>query len=161
MKTKIIVSAILLAGLLSACEKDTPVVTPAPVDIVVAAPVEAETPSRFDIYAEVGLSADLSHLSDRQRQMIGLLIDAAKITDDIFWQQVWGDKDELLSSIEDPKMKSFALYNYGPWDRLAADQPFIESYGPRPPGARFYPEDMSKQEFEAWQQDGKDEQYSI
>ena len=166
MKTKFIVSAFLLAGLLSACEKDTPVVsaTPpdaAPVETPVATPVEAETPSRFDIYAEVGLTTDLSHLSDNQRQMIGLLIDAGKITDDIFWQQVWGHKDELLDSIEDTKTRRFALYNYGPWDRLAADQAFIESYGPRPPGARFYPEDMSKQEFEAWQQEGKDEQYSI
>jgi len=166
MNTKIIVSAFLLAGLLSACEKDTPAVSAAPqetatVEAPAAAPLEAETPSRFDIYAEVGLTTDLSHLSDNQRKMIGLLIDAGKITDDIFWQQVWGDKDELLDSIEDTKMRRFAMYNYGPWDRLAADQPFIESYGPRPPGARFYPEDMSKQEFEAWQQDGKDEQYSI
>jgi hypothetical protein len=158
MKIKILVSSILLASLLGACEKDTPVVSAAPHE---TAPVEAETPSRFDIYAEVGLSADLSHLSDNQRQMIGLLIDAGKITDDIFWQQVWGDKDELLDSIEDTKMKRFAYINYGPWDRLAADQPFIESYGPRPPGARFYPEDMTKAEFEAWQQEGKDEHYSI
>ena len=166
MKTKIFVSAILLAGLLSACEKDQqvtsvePVTTPA-ADEAVSAPVEAESPSRFDIYADVGLVTDLSHLSDQQKQMIGLLIDAGKITDDIFWQQVWGDKDALLDSIDDPKMKRFAFYNYGPWDRLAADQPFIESHGPRPPGARFYPEDMSKAEFEAWQQEGKDEQYSI
>ena len=166
MNTKIIVSAFLLSGLLSACEKEAPVVSEAPqetapVETPVAAPVEAEAPSRFDIYAEVGLTTDLSHLSDNQRQMIGLLIDAAKITDDIFWQQVWGDKDELLSSIEDPKKRRFAMYNYGPWDRLAADQPFIESYGPRPPGARFYPEDMSKEEFEAWEQEGKDGLYSI
>ena len=163
MKTKLIVSAILLASLLSACEKDQPVtaVKPAEEAPVVSTPVEAEKPSRFDIYTEVGLTTDLSHLSDNQKQMIGLLIDAAKITDDIFWQQVWGDKDELLNSIDDPKMKRFAFYNYGPWDRLAADQSFIESHGPRPKGARFYPEDMSKTEFEAWQQEGKDEQYSI
>ena len=166
MKTKIFVSAILLAGLLTACEKDTPVVSvapaeTAPAETAVTAPVETETPSRFDIYAEVGLTTDLSQLSDNQRQMIGLLIDAAKITDTIFWQQVWGDKDELLDSIDDDKMRRFAFYNYGPWDRLAADQPFIESYGPRPPGARFYPEDMTKAEFESWQQEGKDEQYSI
>ena len=166
MKTKLIVSAILLAGLLSACQKDeqTASVEPAvqaPAASDVSAPIEAETPSRFDIYAEVGLVADLSHLTDNQRKMISLLIDAGKITDDIFWQQVWGDKDALLDSIDDPKMKRFASYNYGPWDRLAADQPFIESYGPRPPGARFYPEDMSKAEFEAWQQEGKDEQYSL
>jgi hypothetical protein len=160
----------LLAGLLAACEKDTPVasVVPAataPVESAVAQPVvqpvETQSPSRFDIYAEVNLKTDLSHLSERQRQMIGLLIDAGKITDDIFWQQVWGDKDELLNGIDDPKMKRFAMVNYGPWDRLAADQPFIESYGPRPPGARFYPEDMSKAEFEAWQQDGKKGEYSI
>jgi hypothetical protein len=90
-----------------------------------------------------------------------LLIDAGKITDDIFWLQVWGDKDELLNSIEDPKARRFAFYNYGPWDRLAADQSFIESHGPRPPGARFYPQDMSKDEFETWQQEGKDGQYSV
>ena len=108
MKTNILVSAILLAGLLTACEKDAPVVSEAPVETapvetVAAEPVEAETPSRFDIYAEVGLTTDLSQLSDNQRQMIGLLIDAAKITDNIFWQQVWGDKDELLNSIDDAR----------------------------------------------------------
>ena len=166
MKTKLIVSAVLLASLLSACQKDeqtaaVELVTQTPATTAVATPAEAEKPSRFDIYADVGLTTDLGHLSDKQKQMIGLLIDAGKITDDIFWQQVWGDKEALLNSIEDPKTKQFAYYNYGPWDRLAADQPFIESHGPRPPGARFYPEDMSKAEFEAWQQEGKDEQYSI
>lgn len=166
MRTRNFIAAILLAGMLSACEKDSPVATTAPAETEPVAPVVTEAdatepPSRFDIYAEVTLTADLSHLSDRQRQMVSLLIDAAKITDDIFWQQVWGDKDALLDSIQDPKMKRFAEYNYGPWDRLAGDQPFIESYGPRPPGARFYPQDMSKAEFDAWQQDGKKGEYSM
>ncbi|NNK97689.1 MAG: Zn-dependent hydrolase [Xanthomonadales bacterium] len=166
MKTKFIVSAILLAGLLAGCEKDQQAdmsqsVEQMPMEPMVEAPAAAEEPSRFDIYADVGLTADLSHLTDNQREMIGLLIEAGKITDDIFWQQVWGDKDELLNSIEDPKAKQFAFYNYGPWDRLAGDQPFIESYGPRPPGARFYPEDMTRSEFEEWQQEGKDGLYSL
>ncbi|MCW8925240.1 MAG: Zn-dependent hydrolase [Xanthomonadales bacterium] len=166
MRTKIIITVFLLAGLLSACEKDTQTaaVEPAeqtPASVVGAAATAATENPRFDIYADVRLTTDLSHLSDKQRQMIGLLIEAGKITDDIFWQQVWGDRDELLNSIEDPKARRFAIYNYGPWDRLAADQPFIESYGPRPPGARFYPEDMSKEEFQSWQQEGKDGLYSI
>jgi len=166
MRTRNFIAAILLAVMLSACEKDSPVATTAPADTAPVAPTiteadATEPPSRFDIYAEVTLTADLSHLSDRQKQMVGLLIDAAKITDDVFWQQVWGDKDALLDSIQDPKMKRFAEYNYGPWDRLAGDQPFIESYGPRPPGARFYPQDMSKAEFDAWQQDGKTGEYSL
>jgi hypothetical protein len=166
MKTKFIVSAILLAGLLAGCEKDQQAdisesVEQMPMEPMAEAPAAAEEPSRFDIYADVGLTADLSHLTDNQREMIGLLIEAGKITDDIFWQQVWGDKDELLNSIDDPKAKQFAFYNYGPWDRLAGDQPFIESYGPRPPGARFYPEDMTRSEFEEWQQEGKDGLYSL
>jgi len=166
MRTTNLITAILLAGMLSACEKDSPVATTAPAETApdtptVAEPAASESPSRFDIYAEVTLTADLSQLSERQKQMVSLLIDAAKITDDIFWQQVWGDKDALLDSIQDPKMKRFAEYNYGPWDRLAGDQPFIEGYGPRPPGARFYPQDMSKAEFDAWQQDGKTGEYSM
>ena len=166
MRTRNFIAVILLAGMLSACEKNNPAATSAPPETAPAAPPVAEpaateSPSRFDIYAEVTLTADLSNLSERQKQMVGLLIDAAKITDDIFWQQVWGDKDALLDSIQDPKMKRFAEYNYGPWDRLAGDQPFIESYGPRPPGARFYPQDMSKAEFDAWQQDGKTGEYSL
>jgi len=166
MKIHSFVTAIALASLLSACENDhqqnaSEVTVSTPEISADSAPVETEQASRFDIYADVGLTTDLGHLSDNQKQMVGLLIDAAKITDEIFWLQVWGDKDELLDSIDDPKAKQFAIYNYGPWDRLAADQPFLESHGPRPAGARFYPEDMSKEEFEAWQQDGKDEQYSI
>ena len=167
MKIKLFVSAILLASLLAACEKEQeavvakPVETRDPVESAVAALVRADRPSRFDIYAEVTLTTDISHMSERQKQMIGLLIEAGKITDDIFWQQVWGDKDSLLNSIKNLKARRFAFYNYGPWDRLAADQPFIEGYGRRPPGARFYPEDMSKAEFEAWEQEGKDGQYSL
>jgi hypothetical protein len=171
MKIHLFATAALLASLLSACDKDDKIAATnaeqtAPETTTDSAPletahVESEKPSRFDIYADVGLTTDLSHLSDNQKQMVGLLIDAAKITDDIFWLQVWGDRDGLLNSIDDPKAKQFAIYNYGPWYRLAADQSFLESHGPRPPGARFYPEDMSKEEFEAWQQEGKDEQYSI
>ena len=101
-------------------------------------PADAD-PSRLDIYAKVKLTADLSHLSDNQRQMIGLLIDAGKITDDIFWKQVWGDRESLLADIEDEKIKRFARYNYGPWDRLAEDKPFISQYGARPPRGTFLP----------------------
>ncbi len=164
MKATHIIPVLLLASLLTACGKSEPTTaadTTKQVPVATAPQSETARPSRFEIYSEVRLNADLSHLSENQKQMIGLLIDAGKITDDIFWQQVWGDKDALLNSIEAPLARRFALYNYGPWDRLAADQPFIESAGPRPPGVRFYPQDMTKAEFEAWQQDGKDGQYTI
>ena len=126
MKTNLFVSACLLTGLLTACDQEDKQVsvqvsaTVPPVTVTVA-PVEAEKPSRFDIYSEVRLSTDLSHLSENQKEMVGLLIDAGEITNEIFWLQVWGDKEELLNGIEDPKARRFAFYNYGPWDRLAAD----------------------------------------
>ncbi len=125
--------------------------------------VEQARPSnpRFDIYSEVALTADLSSLSDNQKKMIGLLIDAAVITDELFWLQVWGDKEALLGSIKDSKTRQFAEYNYGPWDRLDADKPFIVEFGPRPAGAAYYPQDMTKAEFEQWQQAGKDGLYSL
>ena len=127
----------------------------------VSSPAEQTRPSRLDIYAEVELNPSLDGLSDNQKNMIGLLIDAGKITDDLFWKQVWGDPSTLLESITDPKVKRFAQYNYGPWDRLDSDKPFIDGHGERPKGVQYYPADMSKDEFEAWQQEGKDGLYSL
>ena len=162
MKTLVLLPVVLLLCSLTACEQKppAPAVTEQASEVTRVAPA-TDQPSRFDIYSQVTLSADLSHLSEQQRKMIGLLIDAGEITNEIFWKQVWGDKEQLLNSIDDPKAKQFAFYNYGPWDRLDGDKSFIESYGPRPAGARFYPADMTKAEFEAWQQDGKDGLYSI
>ena len=82
---------------------------------------------RPDIYAEFVLTADLGHLSDNQRQMIGVLIEASEIMDDLFWRQAYGDGyEEWLDSIGIDEVRRFAELNYGPWDRLADEAPFIE-----------------------------------
>ena len=118
-------------------------------------------PSRFEIYATVRLNADLTSLRDAQKQMIPILIDASKIMDELFWLQAYGEKEPLLASIDDPAVRRFADINYGPWDRLAAEQPFIEGAGPKSLGAQFYPQNMSKEEFEAWDQEGKHGLYTL
>jgi hypothetical protein len=100
-------------------------------------------------FTPVELTADLSGLSENERAMIPLLIEAAEAMDDIFWMQAYGDRDELLATITEPAARRYAEINYGPWDRLDADRPFLDGYGPKPLGARFYPEDMKKEEFEA------------
>ncbi|WP_231730949.1 dipeptidyl-peptidase 3 family protein [Lacimicrobium alkaliphilum] len=105
--------------------------------------------SRLDIYHPVSLTADLSSLTDNQREMLGVLIDASEIMDDLFWQQAFdGDKQEFLSSIQDEKIRQFADINYGPWDRLNADKPFLAGFEEKSAGAEFYPKDMTKAEFE-------------
>jgi len=117
---------------------------------------------RPDIYAEFTLTADLSNLTDDQREMIGVLIAAAEIMDDLFWRQAYGDGYEAwLVSAGVDEAGRFADLNYGPWDRLDDEKPFIEGVGPKPLGANFYPPDMTREEFEAAYLPGKNGQYSL
>ncbi len=108
-------------------------------------------PSEFTKYALVKLTADMSHLSDNQRQMIYILLDAARQMDAAFWKQAYGDRTELLKKLQKQGIGyvSFANVNYGAWDRLQGDRPFFKGFGPKPLGANFYPADMTKKEFNA------------
>lgn len=99
-------------------------------------------------YATVKLTADLSAFDAKQKKMIALLVEAADSMNAIYWQQAWGDKDALLQKVGDPATREFAEINYGPWDRLDNDRPFVDGIGARPAGAQFYPADMTKAEFE-------------
>ena len=104
--------------------------------------------ARLNIYQKVSLTADLSHFSQAQRDMLKLLIEASSIMDDLFWRQAFGDdKQGFLASIKDPKVREFAKINYGPWDRLAGDSVFLSDTAEKPLGAQFYPTDMTKAEF--------------
>ena len=124
---------------------------PAPT-ISVAAPAAVETAAQvqqhLSDYATVKLTADLSAFDAKQKQMIVLLVQAADSMNALYWKQAWGDKDALLAKIADPATREFAEINYGPWDRLDNDKPFVDGVGARPAGAQFYPADMSKAEFE-------------
>ena len=104
--------------------------------------------SRLAQYATFRLSADLGKLTEQERAMIPLLIEAARQMDEIFWLQAYGEKDELLASLPDPETRRLVEINYGPWDRLGNNQPLISGIDPKPDGANFYPPDMTKDEFE-------------
>jgi len=122
----------------------------------------ADAQSRLDIYYPMDLTADLSHLSDRQRHVVELLIEASEIMDDLFWQQAYGaSAGSLLGRIDDERVKKFAEINYGPWDRLNNDKPFLTGFGEKPAGANFYPADMTKEEFEAADFEGKIDLYTL
>jgi hypothetical protein len=143
-------SLVVLAMLASGCSDksaDPKVESATEKQVVTQKPAPVEQNPRFGIYKKVKLTSDLSHLSQNQRKMIGLLIDASKIMDELYWQQAYGDKQQLLNSISDEKARQFADINYGPWDRLAGDQSFLSEFSEKPLGANFYPADMTKQEF--------------
>lgn len=103
---------------------------------------------RLPIYAKVKLSTDLSKLTDDERQVLPLLIKAAQIMDDLFWKQAYPQKDSLLAAVKDEKIREFIKINYGPWDRLNNNKPFVAGIGPKPLGSGFYPENMKKEELE-------------
>ena len=140
--TKLATGLLIATSLLSACGENNVSQSPAPTLL-------AEAKSRLDIYKPVTLTADLSHLSENQKQMIVLLIEASDIIDELFWQQAFGqDKETFLTSIKDEKVREFARINYGPWDRLDGDKPFLTGVTAKSPGAEFYPSDITKEEFE-------------
>lgn len=121
----------------------------------------AEAEQRLDIYTPYQLKTDLSHLSDDQKKMVSLLIDASEIMDNLFWRQAFpGNKESLLSSVEGD-VREFTAINYGPWDRLNNNKPFLTGFEEKPEGANFYPADMSKTEFENSNLADKDSLYTL
>ncbi|WP_345295576.1 dipeptidyl-peptidase 3 family protein [Luteimonas vadosa] len=153
--------ALTLAGGLVACQQKAPTEPAAAATPADATEADSDIAAKVASYAEVELNADLSKLPEGDRQAIVLLLQAGEIMDALFWKQVWGDKQALLSKVEDPATRRFVEINYGPWDRLDDDKPFVDGIGPRPPGARFYPEDMTKEEFEAADLPDKDSLYTL
>ena len=112
-------------------------------------------------FAIVELKADLSDLSDNQKKIIPVLIEAAEIMDELFWIQAYGDKEELLKSIDSEAGKKYALINYGPWERLNNNNPFIKGTGEKPAGANLYPADMTKEEFASFNSEDKESLYTL
>ena len=145
---------LLIAAAVAGCVAEEP---PEP---IVAAPETGEP--RPEIYAEFTLTADLSYYTENQREMVRLLVRAAQIMDELFWKQAYGnDHEAWLASIADPELRLFARQNYGPWDRLDGDKPFISGVDAKPPGANFYPREMTKEDFEMAYLPGKAGLYSL
>lgn len=116
---------------------------------------------KLKMYKEVKLYADVSFLSDREKQILPLLHEVAVLMDEIFWLQAYGDKDKLMYMLKTDDERKFAEINYGPWERLNDDKPFSEGFGKKPDGANFYPVDMTKDEFEKLNDPDKKSQYTI
>jgi hypothetical protein len=130
---------------LAACRTSAPAAAP-PVRLDEAARTAIER--GLSQYTTVRLTTDVQALSPAERRMIPLLIEAAREMDAVFWQQAYGDRDALLASLPTEDARRFARINYGPWDRLRGNAPFLPGVGPKPAGARFYPADITKAEFD-------------
>jgi hypothetical protein len=118
--------------------------------------------AKLSEYVRVRLTTDLSLLTPAEKQMIPLLIEASRIMDELFWQQTFpGDKASFLQSLTYPDSRAFAEINYGPWERLNGDRPFLPGFGEKPSGANFYPVNMEKTAFEQWADPDKTSLYTV
>jgi hypothetical protein len=83
------------------------------------------------------------------------LIDAARVVDELFARQAWARNPEFaqeVAALQGPgadAVKDYYRIMVGPWDRLRSREIFVGNV-PHPPGAGFYPEDLTKEAFEAW-----------
>lgn len=112
-------------------------------------------------FVTVELSTDVTHLSDNQKLMLKKLFRVADIMDTLFWMEACPEYQRYLDKLEDPYQREFFMLNYGPWERLNGDLPFLPGVEAKPEGSGFYPADMTREEFEALDDDGKDDLYTF
>ena len=117
--------------------------------------------AKLDQFKKVRLTTDISVLSDTEKAMLPKMIEAAKIMDELFWYEAYGYNEALFNSISDPATLEFVKINYGPWERLNGNKPFLPGVGEKPAGANFYPADMTKAEFDSADLPGKTDQYNF
>lgn len=123
--------------------------------------MKTDMEKKADEYVSFKLTTDLSKLTEKQKEMLPYLFKAAKIMDDIFWEEAYGNKDSILAKASSPAMEKFLKINYGPWDRLDGNKPFLDGVGQKPAGANFYPVDMTKDEFNVWDNPTKSSLYTV
>jgi uncharacterized LabA/DUF88 family protein len=149
MKARIIYTfMIMLSVLLAGCNSEEKKLT-------------EEMKANLAKFKEVTLTTDLGWLTSQEREIIGILTDVAAIMDDIYWKEAYGDREELFAGIENEYAKEYVKIHYGPWDRLNGNAPFLSGFGEKPAGAQFYPEDMTVEEFEAWDDPARTSLYTI
>jgi len=118
-------------------------------------PIAPDIQARRAQFVRQQLDARLEHLSPGDRGALEHLIDAAHVMDELFARQAWARNPEFaaqVAALKGPQAaaaKDYYRIMVGPWDRLRSREPFLGDL-PHPPGAGFYPEDMKKEEFEAW-----------
>jgi hypothetical protein len=141
-------SALLLSLLMTpACNNSAPAEPP-----VTTSPIEKDI-ARF---APVDIGVDLSGLPPTERDALNAMVEAGRIIDGIYLQQVWSENPGMLvrlaadRSPEGQRLLHYFMINKGPWSRLDEDAPFVPGVGPKPDQANFYPADASKEEVDQW-----------
>jgi hypothetical protein len=109
-------------------------------------------------FAPTDIGADLTALSENDRQVLAKLVEASKIIDALFLRQVWAGNQAMLldlvrnGSPDGRARLHYFLINKGPWSRLDGNEPFVAGAPAKPEAANFYPPGATKAELEQWMQ---------
>lgn len=116
---------------------------------------------RVEAYKLVELKTDIESFTEEEKQCLKMMIQAARFMDNIFWMESFPGYDTFWDQLSNDTIRHFFQLNYGPWDRLNNNLSFIEGIGTKPLGAGFYPQDMTKKEFDAINDPRKNSPYSV
>ncbi len=108
------------------------------------------------LFVPVEIAADLSDLPGAERDALAHIVDAARVMDGLFLEQVWAGNPSMLLSLLNNQSATgvarldFFLLNKGPWSRVEDNRRFVPGAPEKPPGANFYPVDATRGEIAAW-----------
>jgi hypothetical protein len=128
--------------------------TPAPPSQLLDAAELNRMAARF---APAPLDVDLSALSAEDQKALTKLVEAARVINPLFMEQFWSGNLALYKKLQQDKTPlgqarlHYFWINKGPWSEIDEHKVFLPGVPAKKPlGANFYPEDMTKEEFEAW-----------
>jgi hypothetical protein len=113
--------------------------------------------SKIKRFARTEIKGDVSKLSKGDKKALAKLVQTTKLMDKLYTRQVWSGNEALRAKLEADKSPAgkerlhFFNINQAPWSKIDHDEAFINGVPmPRPPQANYYPDDMTKDEFNAW-----------
>jgi Peptidase family M49 len=117
---------------------------------------DAQLETKIRRFAPTIMTANLNALTANDRRALLKIVAAAKLYDRLFLRQIWSGNEALLKMLQadsgtmGPARLHYFMINKGPWSQLDDNEPFITNVPARPPYANFYPNDMTKEEFNTW-----------
>src|SRR5687768_8534373 len=119
-------------------------------------PTEQQLQEMIRRFAPVEIGADISALPASESAALAKMVEAARLMDGLFLQQVWAGNPALLVQLAGDRTPlgqarlHYFLINKGPWSRLDHDAAFVPGVPGKPAMANYYPEDATKEEIEKW-----------
>jgi hypothetical protein len=125
--------------------------------VIAAMPNSEELKRMSARFAPVELRVDTSKLSDGDKRALVKLVEAARVVDHLFLQQLWSGNLKLYAELQKDTAAlgkarlAYFWLNKSPWSALDDHKAFLPGVPEKKPaGANFYPEDLTKADFEAW-----------